>query len=156
MSKLIEHLGAGLYLLIIGVPISITTLIVNFIFFPSLKFIIVNPTFNTIIGLTLLVIGILIWIYSVKQISKFVKNEKLFTKGLYNYIRHPLYAAILLFLIPSLILLLRALLGLFIIPAFFLIFHFSIRKEEKQLIQKFGQEYIDYSKKTKRLIPKIY
>ncbi|MHA1340197.1 MAG: methyltransferase family protein [Promethearchaeota archaeon] len=156
IKKIINWLGAGLYLIAIGIPIMILLILINQIYLPNATFIIFNEFTNNLIAFLLFLIGIFIWIYSVRQIAKFLKENKLFTSGLYTYIRHPLYATILLFLIPSLVFFLRLVLVIFSIPIFFLIFHFSIKLEENQLIEKFGGEYLEYLKRTKRIIPKIY
>jgi len=42
----------------------------------------------------------------------------------------------------------------FLIP--FIAFSYRINVEEKALVEQFGEEYLDYRRKTKKLIPFVY
>lgn len=76
-------------------------------------------------------------------------------RGVYRYIRHPLYASLLLFLwgvflkAPSLVT------GLLSFVAS-LCLHFTAITEERINREKFGLEYETYKQKTKRFIPFLY
>jgi protein-S-isoprenylcysteine O-methyltransferase Ste14 len=76
-------------------------------------------------------------------------------RGAYRYIRHPLYASLLLFLwgvflkAPSLVT------GLLAIVASLLL-HFTAIAEERASRERFGQMYETYQQKTKRFIPFVY
>ena len=76
-------------------------------------------------------------------------------RGAYRYIRHPLYASLLLFLwgvflkAPSLGTTLVAFLAS-------LCLHFTANMEERSNREKFGHAYEAYMQKTKRFIPFIY
>nr|WP_312902037.1 isoprenylcysteine carboxylmethyltransferase family protein [Chryseobacterium taichungense] len=77
-------------------------------------------------------------------------------KKVFINIRHPSYAFSLvtslglgLYLNNWLSLLLA-----FIIP--FIAFSYRITIEERTLIEQFGDEYLEYRKKTKKLIPFVY
>ncbi len=156
LRSIIDSLGTGFYLIIYGVPLATILILINLTAIPEGKFIICNGLINTIIGLSLLLVGIFLWLYGVRQIKKYLKSDELYTEGFYAYIRHPLYSIILIFIVPALVILVRLILGLLLIPLLSIIFHFTIKIEESRLIAKFGQKYIKYMKKTKRLIPKIY
>lgn len=76
--------------------------------------------------------------------------EKLVVKGLYRWVRHPLYSAsfVILWLTPLMTWNILALcLGL---SAYMLIGSIF---EERKLLDHFGQAYADYRKKTPRLLP---
>ncbi|RKY09051.1 MAG: isoprenylcysteine carboxylmethyltransferase family protein [Planctomycetota bacterium] len=78
----------------------------------------------------------------------------LVTSGPYRVIRHPMYASVLLvtlMLVANHLTLLRT--GFWLVLLIDLYFKFSY--EEKLLLKK-HPGYIDYKKKTKRLIPFIY
>ncbi len=85
-------------------------------------------------------------------------DHKLITDGLYHYIRNPMYLGFLTFFFGFLFLFSFG--GFISIPIvlipLFLTFQQRIRIEEKLLISLFGDEYIPYIKRTKRLIPFIY
>ncbi len=105
------------------------------------------------LGLTIAFLGLFLWglgFYNLGQESFAVlpKAKKLKTQGLYKYFRHPIYLGIILTLL-GLSLSTSSLPGfiytiIIIIPLNFL----RAKREEKVLIAKFGQEYLEYRKKT--------
>ena len=80
---------------------------------------------------------------------------QLITTGPYHFVRHPIYAALIYFfwacLIPFPVI--KTIVTVLLITVGLLIRSFL---EEKFLIQKYGQQYINYSKHTKRIIPFIF
>lgn len=112
-----------------------------------------------ILGLILTLTGYFFFIWSVITRGKYAvswempENQKLVTWGPYNYVRHPSYFGYFLmffglfFLWPNLF----ALIPWIAVPGYFAV---AIR-EEKLLIQRFGEEYVKYQQKTGRFIPKL-
>ena len=84
-----------------------------------------------------------------------VENHRLVTDGYYKHIRHPIYLGEIGRAL-GLAITLSSLYGLvfMIIGTVFLLIRIEI--EEKMLIVTFGEEYIEYQKNTKKLIPYIY
>lgn len=89
-----------------------------------------------------------------KYWSKETGNGSLVTQGVYRYIRHPQYAGLLLLsfgmmaewaTLPMLILY-PVMIGMYVRLA---------KKEEKDMLDEFGNEYKDYIKATKMFIPFI-
>jgi protein-S-isoprenylcysteine O-methyltransferase Ste14 len=82
------------------------------------------------------------------------KDHTLVTNGIYRYIRHPMYASQLLWVIAQILLLQNWLAGpldlVFFIPFYFL----RVQAEEKMMLESFGDQYRDYMKKVGGLIPK--
>jgi protein-S-isoprenylcysteine O-methyltransferase Ste14 len=106
-------------------------------------------------GLVLLVSRIQLGMYGSGKIVLEEEHE-LITRGIYNYIRHPIYLGGLIGWI-GISLALRGLITLFL----FLVMYFLILKNrmdlEEQLLQKaFGEEYLSYMKRTKRIILFFY
>ena len=85
----------------------------------------------------------------------FEKTTQLVTTGVYRYIRHPLYSSLLLlawgifFKAPSLV-------GgtLAVLATIFLIY--TAKADERECIQFFGEEYLEYMKKTKLFVPCVF
>jgi len=82
------------------------------------------------------------------------EDHKLITTGPYHRIRHPMYAAFILFLAAQVLvsdnwLFLAILLAM--IPGLYT----RISKEEKMMIEEFGDEYRAYMKRTGRLLPRL-
>jgi len=115
------------------------------------------------LGEFLIVIGIVFRWIIIKSLGKFFtvdvsikENHQIKKQGFYRLVRHPSYSfALLTFL--GLGLFLNNWLSLFIafVPVFFA-FSYRIKVEEQALIQQFGNEYLEYKQKTKKLIPFIY
>ncbi len=90
---------------------------------------------------------------SVMPISK--HNKSLVTHGVYSYVRHPRYAAIVFLIYSAFALLAHSFLCLISTVVAYVIFRLSAVLEERKLIQVFGQDYKDYMKETPGFIPKI-
>jgi protein-S-isoprenylcysteine O-methyltransferase Ste14 len=86
---------------------------------------------------------------------KVLKEHHLIKDNLYKYVRHPLYLGEILRNL-GVVLIFSSAYGTLIVllGSFFLLFRIEI--EEKMLIGFFGEEYEEYKRKTKRLIPYIY
>lgn len=83
------------------------------------------------------------------------QDHQLITHGIYGYIRHPLYTtAFLLFnglglwSLNWLILLLATAVGILIV--------IRTGTEEQKLIERFGNDYIDYSQRTGKFFPHLF
>jgi len=81
--------------------------------------------------------------------------EKLIKHGLYKRVRHPIYFAALLYT-AGVPLIFSSMYGFLPMLGFMPLFLYRIRIEEKMLIEKFGDEYREYMKKTKKLVPFVY
>ncbi len=84
------------------------------------------------------------------------EEHSLVTNGIYKYIRHPMYSAIWLWVICQALLLQNYIAGFSGILGFGLLYFFRIHREEKMMEQQFGEQYVAYRKKTKRLIPNVF
>jgi protein-S-isoprenylcysteine O-methyltransferase Ste14 len=81
-------------------------------------------------------------------------NHKLVTTGIYRFIRHPMYLAIILLLTGSCIMLKAVFSWVFVIINFYTL-HVRIKKEESFMMENFP-EYSAYMKKTYKLFPYLY
>jgi protein-S-isoprenylcysteine O-methyltransferase Ste14 len=87
-----------------------------------------------------------------KPDSNFENTSQLVTSGVYGYIRHPLYLSV--FLLGTGVMLkdmgkIQLILGLINLAAVWI----TASIEEDEMIAKFGNEYKEYMKKTKKFIP---
>ena len=114
------------------------------------------------IGFLIFVLGVLIHWIGILTLSKqwsavvvIKKDHKLVESGIYRYIRHPIYAALLLELLGLGLALGNwiAILALLIPNAVSLAYRIYV--EEDALKKHFGDAYIDYARKTRRLIPGV-
>ena len=115
------------------------------------------------LGIMFLVAGITIRWTAVYTLGKYftgtvlIRNDhRLIRTGLYKHLRHPAYAgALLAHLGLGLSFSNWFTLGFSSIP-YFLAAAYRMRVEEQALKEAFGAEYLEYSKTSKRLIPKLY
>ncbi len=115
-----------------------------------------------VIGLALFGPGIIIYLAARLTLKNFfskrlnlIEEHKLVTHGVYKYIRHPSYTgSILLWL--GFTLLLNSIHGFIVMLPSVILVLIRIKFEEKMLIRAFGQQYIDFMKRTKKLIPYVY
>jgi len=115
------------------------------------------------IGLALIIIGIVLRIMIIRTLGKFFtvdvtikQDHKLKKDGFYTYIRHPSYTASLITVIGFGISLNNYASLVLVTVLISIAFLIRIKVEEKLLMVHFGDEYVDYKKNTKRLIPFIY
>ncbi|MFW9822310.1 MAG: methyltransferase family protein [Candidatus Thorarchaeota archaeon] len=115
------------------------------------------------LGFILYISGSLLVVVARVQLGRFGTGEliteedhRLFTQGAYTYIRNPMYSGALIATI-GFCLVFRCIITLIIMFLFnFLIFRMRIVEEEKILLEKFGDTFEEYRKKTKRLVPFLY
>lgn len=77
----------------------------------------------------------------------------LIVSGIYQKIRHPMYASVWLWSIAQALLLPNWIAGLSGIIGFGILYIVRVRNEEQMLLDQFGPQYQEYMHKTKRLIP---
>lgn len=114
-------------------------------------------------GIIIILIGIVIRFIAIKQLGRFFtvdvtirENHQLLQTGFYSVLRHPSYSGALLSFL-GFGLSLNNWLGIPIafLPVLFMFIH-RMNTEEKVLTEQFGEQYLAYIKKTKRIIPFIY
>jgi protein-S-isoprenylcysteine O-methyltransferase Ste14 len=106
--------------------------------------------------------GILVIVGRV-QLGKFGSGEliteedhKLYTEGVYKHIRNPMYSGALIAVIGFGLVFRSIITLLFVSIFYFIVFKMRIDEEERLLYEAFGEEFINYKKKSKKLIPFIY
>ncbi|HVP36392.1 MAG TPA: isoprenylcysteine carboxylmethyltransferase family protein [Terriglobales bacterium] len=117
----------------------------------------------SILGIVLILLGLVIrWIAIITLGRYFTTNvsilpgHQIVKKGIYKYVRHPSYAGGLVSFLGLGLVFSNWLSIIVIVVPILIAYIYRIRVEEKALIQTFGNEYLEYSKATKRLIPGIY
>lgn len=84
-----------------------------------------------------------------------VKTEKLTTCGPYAYLRNPLYLGTIMIFLGFIVLLHIYLAGLATLIVFSFAYRRTIRREESQLEQIYGQAYRDYKKNVPSFLPRL-
>jgi len=115
------------------------------------------------IGALLAIVGLIIRINAIVTLKQHftytvtaIEHHELIETGIYKYIRHPGYLGqIIIFIGISTSMSNWLSILLMLIPVLFG-YIYRIRTEERFMTEQLGQKYIDYQKRTKRLIPLIY
>lgn len=82
------------------------------------------------------------------------EDHDLVTTGPFRWVRHPLYTSGTVFFASLSLLAANWFMGLAGLSAFVMLL-VRLPKEEQELIERFGDEYRDYMKRTGRFLPKL-
>ena len=118
--------------------------------------------FLNVAGLVLFVAGVCLRVVSKRTLAKSysyvlgaTKPKELVKRGVYGFVRHPIYLALILYGFGA-PLVFASVYGLIVSLGFVPCVLYRIRLEEELLIREFGEKYIEYKKHTKKLIPYVY
>jgi protein-S-isoprenylcysteine O-methyltransferase Ste14 len=152
MNKL-NFLGVGPKIGIIALPWLAAAIFLSlkfretFIFFDDSN----NILFYT--GLVILIGGLIFYFVTVPNLLKGLKETKLVTSGTFSLCCNPLYAAIILFIIPGVALMMNSWLVLSTSIAGYVAFKLFIKEEVKEMETFFGDEYRKYRAQTPEFFP---
>jgi protein-S-isoprenylcysteine O-methyltransferase Ste14 len=114
-------------------------------------------------GILLILIGIAIRFIAIFSLKSYFNanvaihhDHKLKTDGIYKKIRHPSYSGSLITSLGLGLTLGNWISLLIIVLPIFGVFLYRIKIEEKALTDNFKKEYLDYQKRTKKLIPYVF
>lgn len=110
---------------------------------------------NWIIGGTFLLIALIVSapMFKIKPLTVPNKEMNLITTGLYGYTRNPIYLGDLLLTI-GISFLFQSIIGLLLVPIWWIALLFHILAEEQCLERELGQLYLEYKKNVKgRILP---
>ena len=118
--------------------------------------------FINFVGLGFMLLGIAIRLCAKKTLGRYfsaglrtLERHELVKHGIYKHVRHPAYTGNFLFWFGTPLLFSSwygFLIMLLLIPCFL----YRIKAEESMLIEKFGDEYLEYMRSTKKLLPYLY
>ena len=119
--------------------------------------------FTFLLGLALFIGGFTLRVWAIRILGRLFTFEigirpehKIIEEGPYRYIRHPSYTGYALLLV-GMGLALSSMFGLLgMLGGTLVFFWLRMDQEETMLLKHFGDEYLSYIKRTKRLIPFIY
>jgi protein-S-isoprenylcysteine O-methyltransferase Ste14 len=116
-------------------------------------------TFSPLLG----ILGVLLFRITHKQLGRnwsvtldTRKTHKLVDTGIYAHVRHPMYSAFWLLALAQAALLPNWFAGLAGPVAWSTLFFLRVGREEKLMIDTFGEQYRRYMERTKRVLPWVY
>ena len=114
-------------------------------------------------GLFFILAGLLVRWIAIFQLRKYFtvnvsirEDQQLIQKGLYRYLRHPSYSGSLLSFFGLALVFNNWLTFLIIFFPILFAFLYRISVEEAELRKSFGENYLAYAKRTKKIIPGVY
>jgi len=146
--KLKELVGSGEKIGLLLLPFLIVGLILN-ILFPSLFSVGGPATVLKVISTIILIVGVIIWLWSVALILTRVPRKQLITSGPYAFVKHPLYTGVALLVLPWLGFLFNSWLGVLIGIVMYAGSRMFSPAEEVILSKTFGAAWEDYCGKVK-------
>lgn len=154
MKKKMTRWGVGPKFTVVSAVTAILIFTIHFVWLGPLK-IPLSRTLTLIFGTVLVVIGIPVFLVPGLTIDRYFEDGELATKGLYSYIRHPIYGSWILLIVPGVVFLLNSLIG-FLVPVFmYVVFKIFIVEEDRYLEEKFGQRFLDYKRNVGAVFPKF-
>ena len=146
--KLKVLVGSGDKVMLLTSPFLVVGLILN-ILFPSWFDVGGPSTALKVISIIILIPGVTIWIWSVVLILTKVPQGELITSGPYSLVKHPLYTAVALLVLPWIGFLFNTWLGVLIGIVLYIGSRLFSPEEEEILSKTFGTAWDDYCNKVK-------
>ena len=84
------------------------------------------------------------------------EEHQLITDGVYRRVRHPMYAALLLYSVGQALVIPNWVAGPSYLIPLGILFTLRVRAEERMMLDQFGDEYTKYISRTKRLVPGVW
>jgi protein-S-isoprenylcysteine O-methyltransferase Ste14 len=154
MKQQMTRWGVGPKFTFVSLAIAILVFTIHFVWLAHIKFPL-PQTLTLILGIVLVIIGIPIYLVPGLTIDRYFKKGELATRGVYSYIRHPIYGSWIVFIIPGLVLLLNSLIGMLVPILMYAGFKIFIVEEDRYLEEKFGQKFVEYKRNVGAVFPKV-
>lgn len=106
-----------------------------------------------IAGVTFLFFAFAIFFWALRSMPLKDHNQSLTTRGIYKYVRHPRYTALVFFVYPAACFLSHSVAALACVPVAYLAFRYAAFLEEKGLIRRFGDAYLSYKASVPAFVP---
>jgi protein-S-isoprenylcysteine O-methyltransferase Ste14 len=140
--------GSGDRIALLTLPFVIGGVILN-VARPAMFSVGGPPDWLRVLSVGVLVPGLVIWIWSVILILTHVPRGRLITSGPYGWVKHPLYTAVALLVIPWIGFLFDTWLGVVLGVVLYLAARMFAPAEEVALSRTFGESWSDYSHHVK-------
>lgn len=145
-----ELIGSGDKIIPFAIPFILIGLYVNKVNPTFFRITPISSTAQTIFTIILL-IGLVLWLWSVYLIVTKARRGKLIENGPFRLVLHPIYLSVSLLVIPFWGLIYNSWLGIFVGAVFYIGRTFFVGDEEKKLAKMFGDKWKKY--KAKVLFP---
>jgi protein-S-isoprenylcysteine O-methyltransferase Ste14 len=144
--------GQGIWIMLFTAPAAAGAVVAH-LHVPDLVRIPLPGSILAPLGVALVLPGVVFWLTALVQLLIGFPQGKLVTSGAYGVCRNPIYASLGLFILPGLSLASGTWVYLVVAAVLCLGVRIFIRKEERDLLRVFGDEYRRYAARVHRLIP---
>lgn len=141
-------IGSGDRIGLFTLPFVVVGVIAN-IAYPTVFQVGGPPTWLSWLSVGILVPGLAIWLWSVILILTNVPRGRLITGGPYRWVKHPLYTAVAILVLPWAGFLLDTWLGVVIGAVLYMASRIYAPAEEAELARTFGETWRAYSSSVK-------
>lgn len=90
-----------------------------------------------------------------RRIHRARRDETLMTDGVYAHVRHPQYTGLFIIIFGEGVVHWPTIVSIAAFPIIILAYTLLARKEEKQMLEKFGDEYRDYQRRVPMFVPRF-
>lgn len=112
-------------------------------------------TIAMVLGYSLLFVGIGLFAQGWRELYRAQKEKRLATDGLYAFVRHPQYTGLFVGLFGEGIVHWPTIFSVALFPVIVLVYWLLARREEKRVLQEFGDAYRDYMLRVPMFFPRI-
>jgi len=151
--KKLNALGIGPKIGIVAIPWFVATLLLSIYYGDIFQF---GETYRrplVIAGIVLLIIGFVFYAITVRLLLKGIKTTSLMTTRTYYLCQNPLYAAMILMIVPGISLILHSWLMLTTCITAYIMFKINIKSEYREMEAFFGEAFLAYQKNTPEFFP---
>lgn len=152
-TEKLSFLGIGPKIAIFSLPLVAISIIASYLWPEWFRMSFIPRPVELVTGWIVLAGGLVFYAVTVRGLLKGLRENRLITGGAYRLCQNPLYAAFIFFFLPAVALLTGSWLVLISDIAFYVAFKLYIRQEYEQLERLFGEEYLDYRRRTRELLP---
>ncbi len=107
-----------------------------------------------ILGYLVAFFGIGLFIKGWREVYRARQEDRLVTTGLYKFVRHPQYTGLFIALFGEGIIHWPTIFSISLFPVIMVAYYFLARKEEREMLRKFGDDYRVYQAKVPMFFPR--
>jgi len=108
---------------------------------------------SMIVGYILLFSGFGIFIQGWRELYHAKQEDRLATDGLYRLVRHPQYTGLFIGLFGEGVIHWPTIFSVGLFPIIVMVYVLLARREEKKVIEEFGEEYLEYKRRVPAFLP---
>ena len=153
MQEKMSRWGIGPVFTFLSIGYGVMMLAISHYFYPVFQITFVPERLLSLLGISLIVIGVPFLLISVKTVMRAYNADALVTDGIFRCCRHPLYASWVVFFVPGIALLARGWPELTTPIFMYCVLRVLVRKEETYLENVFGSEYLEYKQNVPCILP---